>query len=411
MKTFRFVFLLFPAVSFLIFLSGVANARQAVLQDAPESAAQVEVSELGGTRNVHRVGKLFLAGQFGPNDVEIIKTAGVEMVISLRSPGEIFWDEKLTVEQSGLKFESFGFVGADALTDEIFAQVRQRLKNNQGKTLLHCGGADRVGAVWLAHRVLDEKIPLEQALGEAHEIGLKTPEYEQRAIEYIQSQQSVKTAPTGPATPIQESSVKPGINDGFLSPELDPAEWIKRFEIESREIYAARMEVLKACAIGPGSRIADIGAGTGIYTRLFANQTGPTGWVYAIDISPRLIQHINQQSKSNNQPNVTAILCQENSVNLPPESIELAFICDTYHHFEYPVSTLAAIHSALKPGGRVVVIDFKRVEGESRPWTIEHVRAGQEVFTAEIEGAGFELLGETKIPGFDENYFLMFKKR
>ena len=411
MKTSRFVFLVFPAVSCLIFLCGVANARQAVLQDAPQPAAPVEVSELGGTRNVHRVGKLFLAGQFGLNDVEVIKTAGIETVISLRSTGEIFWDEKLAVEQSGLKFESFGFASPDDLTDEIFSQVCQRLENNPGKTLLHCGGADRVGAVWLAHRVLDEKILLEQALREAHEIGLKTPAYEQRAIEYIQSQQSVEAAPIGPAPAIQESSVKPGINAGFLSPELDPTEWIERFEIESREIYAARMEVLKACEIVPGSRIADIGAGTGIFTRLFANQTGPTGWVYAIDIAPRLIQHINQQSKSNNQPNVTAVLCQENSVNLPPESIELAFVCDTYHHFEYPVSTLASIHSALKPGGRFVVIDFKRIEGESRPWTIEHVRAGQEIFTAEIEGAGFELLGETKIAGFDENYFLMFRKR
>ncbi len=411
MMTSRFVFLVSPAVSCLIFLCGVADARQVVLQDATQPAAPVEVSELGGTRNVHRVGNLFLAGQFGLNDVEVIKTAGIETVISLRSTGEIFWDERLAVEQSGLKFESFGFVSPDALTDEIFAQVCQRLVNNPGKTLLHCGGADRVGAVWLAHRVLDEKIPLEQALREAHEIGLKTPAYEQRAIEYIQSQQSVEAAPIGPAPAIQESSVKPGINAGFLSLELDPAEWIERFEIESREIYAARMEVLKACEIVPGSRIADIGAGTGIFTRLFANQTGPTGWVYAIDIAPRLIQHINQQSQSNNQPNVTAVLCQENSVNLPPESIELAFVCDTYHHFEYPISTLASIHSALKPGGRFVVIDFKRVEGESRPWTIEHVRAGQEIFTAEIEGAGFELLGETKIAGFDENYFLMFRKR
>ncbi len=119
-------------------------------------------------------------------------------------------------------------------------------------------------------------------------------------------------------------------------PDLDPEEFIERFEIESREVYSARMEVLKACDIQPGSMIADVGAGTGIYTRLFANQTGPSGWVYAVDISPRLLQHTLEQSKQREQQNVTGVLCQEDSVNLPPNSVDLVFICDTYHHFEYP---------------------------------------------------------------------------
>lgn len=170
------------------------------------------------------------------------------------------------------------------------------------------------------------------------------------------------------------------------------------------------MEILKACNIKPGMRIADIGAGTGLFTRLFANQTGPTGWVFAIDISPRLIQHVNQQSVEHNLRNVTAVLCLEDSICLPPESIDLAYICDTYHHFEYPQSTLASIYSALKPGGRMVVIDFIRIEGVSRPWILGHVRAGQEVFTAEIEQAGFQLTRQVEIPGFEENYFLIFTK-
>ena len=64
--------------------------------------------------------------------------------------------------------------------------------------------------------------------------------------------------------------VPEGINDNFKDPELNVDEWLERFEVESREVYAARNEVLKACEIKPGERIADVGAGTGFYSRLFA---------------------------------------------------------------------------------------------------------------------------------------------
>jgi ubiquinone/menaquinone biosynthesis C-methylase UbiE len=205
-------------------------------------------------------------------------------------------------------------------------------------------------------------------------------------------------------------SVKPGINSRFVDPALDVSEWLGRFEIESREVYAARETVLAACNIKPGFKVADIGAGTGFYSRLFAEAVDDKGWVFAVDISPRFLEHINQKSQEDNVSNVTSVLCTDRSTSLPPNSVDLVFICDTYHHFEYPQATLASIHRALKPGGSLVVIDFDRIPGKSREFILGHVRAGKDVFRGEIVTAGFRFLEEVNVPRFKENYFLRFRK-
>src|SRR5262245_45997847 len=83
----------------------------------------------------------------------------------------------------------------------------------------------------------------------------------------------------------QEKSVRPGINKPFENPDVP--EYIGKFETESREIFAQRKEVLIACDLKPGMAVADVGSGTGLYTRLFAKQVGPKGRVYAVDIAPR----------------------------------------------------------------------------------------------------------------------------
>jgi SAM-dependent methyltransferase len=209
----------------------------------------------------------------------------------------------------------------------------------------------------------------------------------------------------------REESVRPGINRDFLNPDLDVAQWVGRFELESREIFAARREVLAACQFRPGMRVADVGAGTGFYSRMFADVVGPTGWVYAIDIAPGLVNHIANQAAADGVANLTAVRCSERSITLPPASIDLAYVCDTYHHFEYPQSTLASIQRALVDGGQLIVVDFERIPGQSRDWVLEHVRAGKAEFRAEIEAAGFAFVDEVKIAGFHENYLLRFKKR
>ena len=201
-----------------------------------------------------------------------------------------------------------------------------------------------------------------------------------------------------------------GINDKFKDPELDVDEWLARFEVESREVYAARDEVLKACGIEPGERIADVGAGTGFYSRLFAKRTGWDGWVYSIDIAPKFLQHIAARATADGIENLTTVLGTDVSIRLPPESVDLAFICDVYHHFESPQKSLSSIFRSLKPGGRLVLIDFNRIPGVSREWLIGHVRANKETFRDEVIAAGFEFKDDVEIKGFDENYLLRFTK-
>jgi ubiquinone/menaquinone biosynthesis C-methylase UbiE len=208
----------------------------------------------------------------------------------------------------------------------------------------------------------------------------------------------------------QETSVNPGINKKFLDPQLKVAEWLQRFEVESREAFDARDAVLEACAIRPGMHVADVGAGTGLYTRLFANAVGESGWVYAVDINPRFLEHIQAKAKAESQGNITSVLSPEDSVSLPTASVDLIFLCDTYHHFEYPHKTVASIAAALKPGGQLILIDFERIEGTSSDWTMGHVRAGKEVFQKEIEASGLVWEEELKVEGLKDNYFLRFRK-
>ncbi len=212
------------------------------------------------------------------------------------------------------------------------------------------------------------------------------------------------------APAINPAKVPPGINATFQDPDLDVDEWTARFEVESREVYGARKEVIAACQIKPGERIADIGAGTGFYSRLFARATGWDGWVFSIDVAPKFLQHIAERATADGIENLTPVLGTNVSIRLPPESVDLVFICDTYHHFENYGEMLASIKRALKPGGRLVLIDFHRIPGQSREFILGHVRAGQDVFRQEVEAAGLRFVDEVNIDDFEENYLLRFRK-
>jgi uncharacterized protein (TIGR01244 family) len=368
----------------------------------PVPPADVEAAELGETPNVHRSGELWFAGQFAPADVEALKARGIGRVISARTAGELKWDEKALVEAAGMEFLTVPFRAPETLTDELFDQVRALLAKDAAPTLLHCGSANRVGGAWLPYRVLDQGVPLERALAEAKQIGLRTVAYQERAVAYIERQRAEGVG--------REESIKEGINDSFKDPELDVSGFVARFEIEAREVYAARHDIVKAIGVGPGMRVADVGAGTGLYTFLFSEAVGPDGWVFAVDIAPRFLERIRGLAGDRGVGNVSGVLCPENSIGLPPASVDLAFVCDTYHHFEYPLSTTRSIHRALKPGARLIVIDFERIPETSREWILGHVRAGKADFRAEIEEAGFEFVGQIALPGLEENYLLEFRK-
>jgi ubiquinone/menaquinone biosynthesis C-methylase UbiE/intracellular sulfur oxidation DsrE/DsrF family protein len=205
----------------------------------------------------------------------------------------------------------------------------------------------------------------------------------------------------------QQESVRPGINDSFRDVRVE--EYVERFEVESREVYLHRHEIVDWLNIEPGNRIADVGAGTGLFTRLLADRVGPEGEIWAVDISEGFLEHIRRRAQVEGQNQIRTLLASDRSSELPPESVDLVFVCDTYHHFEFPHSTLASIRDGLRPGGRLVVIDFHRIPGKSRQWTLDHVRAGQAVFESEIVQAGF--VKTRQATGFlEENYLVEFTK-
>lgn len=223
------------------------------------------------------------------------------------------------------------------------------------------------------------------------------------------------TAPSRPAMPAApasaERSVRPGINDPYRDPRLNVRELAEGFAGESREAYAARFDVLRAMALKPGQRIADIGAGTGIYVPLFAGAVGPRGRVYAVDIAPPLLKWIEATAKRQGLAQVTTVLGTDRTTNLAEASVDVVFSSDVYHHFEYPQTMLADLSRALVSGGTMYVLDFERIEGVSSDWILGHVRAGKETVIREIEAAGFELVREVDLPVLRENYLLQFRKR
>jgi ubiquinone/menaquinone biosynthesis C-methylase UbiE len=214
---------------------------------------------------------------------------------------------------------------------------------------------------------------------------------------------------TIPRAPEPAIRTDPRINQPFKKPDVK--RFIATFESDNREIYTKRMEILSALGLTPGMAVADVGAGTGLFTRLFAEKVGPTGKVYAVEISPEFLSHIAAEARKRGESQVVTVLGSQESTSLPQESVDLVFLCDVYHHLEKPNKTLLSIRRALKPDGRLVVIDFDRVEGRSTGFVLKHVRAGKSVFLKEIESAGFRPIPTRKPPAFKENFYLSFEKR
>jgi ubiquinone/menaquinone biosynthesis C-methylase UbiE len=204
----------------------------------------------------------------------------------------------------------------------------------------------------------------------------------------------------------EEQSISPGINSYYENPDWQ--QWVNTFERPGREVYDKRHAIVDATGIRPGMAVADIGAGTGLFTRLFAERVGPQGRVYAVDISRPFIENIVRTSQQRGFLNVEGVVNGHKDVSLPPDSIDLAFLVDTYHHFEYPASMLSSIHRSLRPGARLIVIDFRRDPRHSSSWVMGHVRAGRDAVIDEITRAGFRLIDDKAL--LRTNYYLVFSR-
>lgn len=204
----------------------------------------------------------------------------------------------------------------------------------------------------------------------------------------------------------QAQSVRPGVNRNYENPDYE--RWRSVFERAGREVFDRRFDIVRALRLKPGQSVADVGAGTGLFTALLAAEVGGQGRVFAVDISRTFVDNVLRRARQAGPDQVVGVVNDPHSVQLPQASVDLVFICDTYHHFEYPVDTLDSIHRALRPGGQLVIIDFRRREGQSTPWVMSHVRAGREEVVAEIEARGFQL--EEEPPLLRGNYFLRFQR-
>lgn len=228
--------------------------------------------------------------------------------------------------------------------------------------------------------------------------------------------QSSKTAP--PVSAVDAQSALPdsagapvGRNERFLSDELDVDQFVGIFESETREVALVREEIVAALGLREGETVADVGSGTGLFLGALCEAVGTSGEVIAVEISPRFGEHLQQRIADEGLSQARLVMCDERSSNLAPNSVDLIFVCDTYHHFDYPADTLASLHAALRDGGRLVIVEFERKPDISSDWILGHMRAGKDVFIDEISEAGFALAHEVWLPQFRLTYMLVFDRR
>lgn len=150
--------------------------------------ARLENASIGSIPNLHRCGDILLAGQPSEQDLKLLAQSGYKTVITLRAAGEVAWNEKQVAEAAGMTYLSLPISSPDDITDELLQKISDELKKSsaQNKVLLHCASANRVGAVWTVHRVLNGRLASEEALQEAKVVGLRSPAMEKVIVDYLQ---------------------------------------------------------------------------------------------------------------------------------------------------------------------------------------------------------------------------------
>ena len=176
---------------------------------------------------------------------------------------------------------------------------------------------------------------------------------------------AVPCAQAGEPAPSRYSTVNPsadGIGKIYMGREIAKvmtyhgADWLERAERAREERPDL---VIGALELKPGIAVADIGAGTGYYAWRIAQRIGRSGTVYAVDIQPEMVRLLEQQIARRGVSNVKPLLGTATDPRLPPDTLDLALMVDVYHEFEFPHEMLQAIVRALKPGGRLVFVEFR----------------------------------------------------
>ncbi len=187
----------------------------------------------------------------------------------------------------------------------------------------------------------------------------------------------------------------------------DSKAYITMLDDPERDEYQKPHEVITALKLKEGEVVADIGAGSGYFTFRLARHVGDTGRVYAVDVSPEMIVHLNRRIRDLQLKNVVSILAAPDDPLLADASVDRFFICDTWHHIEKRDHYLGLMKKMLKPGGEVVMVDFKKAETPVGPPM--EMRIDRADLVKEMEKNGFRLDAERTFLPYQ--YFLVFKMK
>jgi len=184
----------------------------------------------------------------------------------------------------------------------------------------------------------------------------------------------------------------------------DPKSYIGALDDPKRDVYQKPHEVIAALGLKPGEVVADVGAGSGYFTFRLAHQVGDKGKIYAVDVSPDMILHINRRIRELKVSNVISLLADPDDPLLPDRSVNRFFFSESWHHIENQTKYLALMKRMLKPGGEIVMIDFHKRESPVGPPL--SMKIAREDLIKQMETNGFRLTKEhTFLP---YQYFLVF---
>ena len=164
--------------------------------------------------------------------------------------------------------------------------------------------------------------------------------------------------------------------------------WVKRFEDPARDSWQQPDKVVKAMELKPGDVVADIGAGTGYFTRRFAAAVRPEGKAIGLDIEQSMVDYMKEDAKKLNLNNYEARVVKTDNPELAPNSVDVIFLCDTYHHIDNRVEYFKNASKSLKKGGRVIIVDFHKDTDFGPPR--DH-KLAKEIVLKEMEQAGYHL--------------------
>jgi len=213
--------------------------------------------------------------------------------------------------------------------------------------------------------------------------------------------QTAASPPTGVA-PV------PGRHDATARHSFaDVAHWATVFDDPARDAWQQPQGVVRALGIRPRMRVADLGAGTGYFSRYLAAAVGEAGTVFAVDTEPNLVAHLRTRAEKEGTANVVPVLASPENPRLPENAIDVILIVDTVHHIDDRLNYFRRLQRFLTPTGRVAIIDFKKEELPVGP-PMEHKLDRQQVVD-ELQQAGYQLVAEPDLLAYQ--YFLIFRPR